>query len=157
MDFTEVEIIRFFKCLNANNVSYILVGGFAVNVHGFNRSTGDIDLWLADTEENRKPFVKALTEYGIDGAEVFHTLPFIAGYTEIVLDNGFVVDVMADLQFFKQDKFNDCNKLAKEFKLTENVSIKVLHLNTLIEEKENSNREKDKLDAKELKRINKLL
>ena len=93
MDFAEVEIIKFFKCLNSNKVNYILVGGFAVNIHGFNRSTSDLDLWLADTVENRTPFVNALSEYGIEGAEIFHTLPFIAGYTEIVLDNGIAIDI----------------------------------------------------------------
>jgi hypothetical protein len=153
VDFSELDIIKFFKCLNSNKVSYILVGGFAVNIHGFNRSTGDIDLWLSDTVENRTPFVKALKEYGIEGAEVFNTLPFVAGHTEIVLDNGFTVDVMADLQFFKQDKFEECFKASKNFNITEDITIKVLQLNTLIEEKEKSNRPKDNLDADTLKKL----
>ena len=153
MDFFEENIIKFLKCLNNHKVNFIIVGGFAVNVHGFNRSTGDIDLWLADTKENRKPFVNALSEYGIEGADVFHNLPFIAGYTEIVLDNGFSVDVMADLQFFKQNTFDECYKMATEFNLTEDTSVKVLHINTLITEKEKSNRPKDNLDAIELKKI----
>lgn len=156
MDFAEVEIIRFFKCLNSHKVNYILVGGFAVNIHGFNRSTSDLDLWLADTVENRIPFVKALSEYGIEGAEIFNTLPFIAGYTEIVLDNGFTIDIMADLQFFKHDKFKECYEAATEFKIAEDVTVKVVQLNTLIEEKEKSTRPKDQIDATTLKKLYRL-
>lgn len=153
MDFFEEDIVKFLSCLNKHQVQYILVGGFAVNVNGINRATKDLDIWLADTTENRKPFVDALLEYGIEGAEVFHTLPFIAGYTEIVLDNGFVIDVMADLQFFKQDTFSECYAMASKFNITENITIPVLHINTLINEKEQSQRPKDKLDAEQLKKI----
>ncbi len=153
MDFAEVEIIKFFKCLNTNHVKYLLVGGFAVNIHGFNRSTSDLDIWLDDSVENRTPFVNALLEYGIEGAELFHTLPFIAGYTEISLNNGFCVDVMADLQFFKQREFNECYTIAKEFNITNDVTVRVLHINTLIKEKEQSLRPKDKIDAEQLKKL----
>lgn len=153
MDFFEADIIKFLSCLNKHSVNYLLVGGFAVNINGINRATKDLDIWLADNLQNRKPFVDALIEYGIEGAEIFHTLPFIAGYTEIILDNGFVVDVMADLQFFKQDKFDECYKLANQFRITENLTIPVLQINTLIKEKEQSSRPKDKIDAEELKKI----
>ncbi|MBL7933785.1 MAG: hypothetical protein JNL60_17915 [Bacteroidia bacterium] len=131
----------------------MLVGGFAVNIHGFGRTTGDLDLWLADTAENRIPFVNALKEYGIEGAEIFHTLPFIAGYTEIILDNGFAIDVMADLQFFKKDKFQQCYEFSTEFEISDDVLVKVIQLNTLIEEKEKSSRPKDKIDAETLKKL----
>lgn len=153
MDFFEEDIIKFLSSLNNHSVEYILVGGFAVNVNGISRATKDLDMWLADTEKNRTTFVEALKEYGIEGAEIFHTLPFIAGYTEIILDNGFAVDVMADLQFFKQNTFKDCYKLATKFNITETLAIPVLHINTLIKEKEQSHRPKDKLDAEELKKL----
>ena len=79
MDLFEDEIILFFKHLTKQEVSFILVGGLAVNYHGFNRSTGDIDIWINDSTENRKKFITALTNYGIEGAEVYTDLPFIAG------------------------------------------------------------------------------
>lgn len=153
LDFFEEEIIKFFKNLNNQNVKYILIGGFAVNIHGFNRSTGDLDLWLLDSKENRNHFVNALADYGIEGAEFFHTLPFIAGYTEIILNNGFAIDVMADMQFFKQENFEECYKLAKYHEIFDNLKVRVIHINQLISEKESSLRPKDKLDADELKKI----
>ena len=37
-----------------------MIGGFAINLHGYNRSTKDIDIWIEDTLENRKRLRKAL-------------------------------------------------------------------------------------------------
>jgi hypothetical protein len=36
----------FIVALNDNNVDYILVGGFAVILHGHSRVTGDMDIWV---------------------------------------------------------------------------------------------------------------
>jgi hypothetical protein len=156
VDLFEEEIITFFNHLNKQNVEYILVGGLAVNYHGFNRSTGDIDVWINDSKNNRENFVMALNNYGIEGAEVFHQLPFVAGYTELMLDNGIHIDLMSDLQFFKKENFNECYLKANTFHLAEEVLIKILHLNTLIEEKEKSKRAKDNLDAETLKKLYRL-
>ena len=156
MDLFEEEIVLFFKHLNEQKVNYILVGGIAVNYHGFNRSTGDIDVWIDDSQSNRENFVMALKKYGIEGAEVFLNLPFIAGYTEVMLDNGIHIDLMSDLQFFKKENFNDCYKMTDVYNLAEHVVVKILHLNTLIEEKEKSTRPKDNLDADTLKKLYRL-
>lgn len=153
MDLFEGEIILFFKHLSEQDVSFILVGGLAVNYHGFNRSTGDIDIWIKDSKENRTKFIAALTNYGIEGAEVYNELPFIAGYSELMLDNGMRIDLMSDLQFFKKDNYNECYDLANVFDLSEDVKIKVLHINTLISEKEQSKRLKDTIDAEALKKL----
>lgn len=44
----------FIVALNNNGVKYILVGGFAVILHGHARVTGDMDVWIEPTEENYK-------------------------------------------------------------------------------------------------------
>ena len=41
MDFLDDEIISFWKALDENHVKSILVGGFATNLHGYNRITAD--------------------------------------------------------------------------------------------------------------------
>jgi hypothetical protein len=153
MNLFEDEIIFFFKHLTQQQVSFILVGGLAVNYHGFNRSTGDIDIWMSDTKENREKFVTALTNYGIIGSEIFHDLPLIAGYSELMLDNGMRIDLMSDLQFFKKENYSECYNLANTFNLADGVDIKILHVNTLISEKEQSKRPKDTIDANALKKL----
>ncbi|MFY9307779.1 MAG: hypothetical protein WAQ28_01900 [Bacteroidia bacterium] len=153
MDIFEEDILEFFQLLNKHSVRYILVGGLAVNFHGFSRSTGDVDIWLDESDENRKKFVNALKERNIEGCETFLTCPFLPGFAEIMLDNGVYVDLMGNLQFFKQDSFNDCYRFADKLKANDNIELPVLHIKTLIEEKEKSSRLKDKEDAEELKKI----
>jgi hypothetical protein len=153
MDFFEENYITFFSLLNKHQVRYILVDGFAVNHYGFNRSTSDLDLWLDDSKENRQRLVNALQEKEIVGCEAFLTYPLIAGFAEILLENGIYIDLMADLQQFKQVDFNDCYKIAVNHNLNEFNQLKVLHLNHLITEKENSERPKDKIDAEQLKKL----
>ena len=36
-----------------------MIGGFATNLHGYQRFTGDMDVWIEDTSENRKNLRKA--------------------------------------------------------------------------------------------------
>lgn len=50
---------------NKHQVEYILVGGYAVIVHGYNRSTGDLDLWVNATEENYNKLVNAFATFGM--------------------------------------------------------------------------------------------
>jgi hypothetical protein len=153
MDIFEEEIIAFFQLLNKHEVRYILVGGLAVNYHGFSRATGDVDLWLDDSEGNRKKLVAAFTEKKIEGCEAFLTYPLIAGYAEILLGNGIYIDLMGDLNFLKQTNFDDSYLLSDKFKITEEVEIAVLNISKLIEEKEQSSRIKDKEDATQLKKL----
>jgi hypothetical protein len=42
----------FIRTLNEQQVNYILVGGFAVILHGHARVTGDMDIWVERTESN---------------------------------------------------------------------------------------------------------
>ncbi len=35
-----------------------MVGGFAAILHGTSRTTQDVDIWIKDTGENRKRFVR---------------------------------------------------------------------------------------------------
>ena len=54
MDVLGDELLHFWKALNNNNVPYIMVGGFAMRFHGYNRNTDDLDMWLKDDPQNRK-------------------------------------------------------------------------------------------------------
>ena len=50
---------EFFQSLNANKVRYLVVGGFAVALHGHPRYTKDIDVWIDCTAANAKRMVRA--------------------------------------------------------------------------------------------------
>ena len=42
----------FITALNNNEVEYILVGGYSVILHGYSRTTGDLDIWVNKKSEN---------------------------------------------------------------------------------------------------------
>ena len=44
----------FIALLEKNKVRYLIVGGYAVGLHGFPRYTGDIDVFIAISEENAR-------------------------------------------------------------------------------------------------------
>lgn len=49
-----------FELLNANNVRYLLIGGYAVGIYGYSRTTNDIDILVADDAENIESLKAAL-------------------------------------------------------------------------------------------------
>jgi hypothetical protein len=55
---------EFIQLLNDNQVSYLVIGGYAVAVHGHPRYTKDIDIWIEISEENSQKIITALIEFG---------------------------------------------------------------------------------------------
>jgi len=55
----------FLNALNKAEVRYILVGGYSVVLHGYSRTTGDMDLWVERTSENYKRIIKAFQIFGM--------------------------------------------------------------------------------------------
>jgi hypothetical protein len=55
---------EFIQSLNANKVRYLVVGGYAVALHGYPRYTKDLDVWVEMTPDNAAKIVKALDEFG---------------------------------------------------------------------------------------------
>jgi hypothetical protein len=153
MNLIEEEGRDFFTALNKCNVRFLIVGGIAVNYYGYSRTTGDIDIWIEDSETNRKNLVLALLAYGVEGAETFYTHPLLAGYSELLIGSGIYVDMMSELQFFRKADFGDSYEQAETFMLENKISLKFIHINRLLEEKKKSSRPKDQDDARELEKI----
>lgn len=55
---------EFLQLLNANQVRYLVVGGYAVALHGYPRYTKDIDVWIEMTPENADRIIQALEQFG---------------------------------------------------------------------------------------------
>jgi hypothetical protein len=55
----------FIKCFNKSSVRYILVGGYSVVLHGYSRSTGDMDIWVDRTADNYRRISRAFLEFGM--------------------------------------------------------------------------------------------
>lgn len=55
---------EFIQSLNDNGVRYLVVGGYAVALHGYPRYTKDMDVWVEMTIENVARVVTALNQFG---------------------------------------------------------------------------------------------
>ncbi len=58
-DIFNSDFLDFIKALNKAEVEYILVGGYSVILHGYARTTGDMDIWINPVEENYNKLKKA--------------------------------------------------------------------------------------------------
>jgi predicted nucleotidyltransferase len=59
-----VFYLDFFRALEREKVRYLVVGGVAVNLHGAERMTSDVDLMLALDAGNLRRFFAAVEEFG---------------------------------------------------------------------------------------------
>jgi len=55
---------EFLKLLNSHRAEYLLIGGYAVGIHGYPRPTGDMDIWIRTTVPNARLVAQALEEFG---------------------------------------------------------------------------------------------
>jgi hypothetical protein len=56
---------EFIESLNANQVHYLIVGGYALAVHGHPRYTKDLDVWVECSRENARALLRALAQFGM--------------------------------------------------------------------------------------------
>ncbi|WP_442588917.1 hypothetical protein ACSBL2_23080 [Pedobacter sp. AW31-3R] len=155
MDIFDEEIIVFWRALQEYNVKYIMVGGYATNLHGYQRFTGDLDIWLKDTLENRQQLRKAFVRCDLGDYPMIDNMQFIPGWTDFHMNNGLRIDILVDMKGLEGYTFDECLDLASLADI-EDVTVPFLHINHLIENKKIVNRPKDQIDVSALEQIRKL-
>lgn len=142
------DFVDFIQALNNNQVEYILIGGYAVIIHGYNRTTGDMDIWLNRTKENYGRIVNSFIEFGMPIFDMTEQ-NFLYNNKFDVFSFG-VPPISIDLlNKVKGLDFNDSLKKA-EIHSFGAFEIKVLHIDDLIKAKKASNRPKDQDDIENL-------
>ena len=155
MDIFDKEILRFWGALNHNDVKYIMVGGYATNLHGYQRFTGDIDIWIKDTLLNRKNLRRAFIDCNMGDYLMIETMQFVPGWTEFYLNNGLQLDILIDMKGLEGYSFDESLEIASIANI-DDISIPFLHINQLLENKKAVNRPKDQLDVINLEKIQQL-
>jgi len=61
------DLREFIELLNSHDVHYLVVGGYAVAIHGHPRMTGDIDFFVETTDENARKLESVLADFGFAG------------------------------------------------------------------------------------------
>ena len=61
------DFSEFIVCFAARDVRFLIVGGYAVAVHGHPRYTKDLDVWVRVDPENARRIIDALSDFGFGG------------------------------------------------------------------------------------------
>lgn len=138
------------KALDDYKVEYILIGGVAVIIHGFERLTRDIDLFIKQTAPNIQQLKDALNSLYHDKTIEEITIDELQNYPIIRYGtpNGFYIDIMTRLG--EAFSFDDLRYEIIEY---QGIKIKIATPESLYNLKKDTLREKDKMDASFLKQI----
>lgn len=146
------EIVNIWQKLKENNVRYLTIGGLAVNIYGYTRNTGDVDLLIEDTIENRKNLRKAFAEIGIGDFEAIETMQFVPGFTDFTISYDLRLDIMTSIKGLENENFDTLLENATIILLKE-TQVYFLDYDSLIKTKKATNRLKDQLDIEELEKL----
>lgn len=141
---------EFTRLLNENNVKYLVVGGYAVNLYGYPRYTKDIDFWVWISEENAENLEKTLKDFG------FGSLGFIRGDfldPENVVHIGREpnrIDIIMELRGLD---FEECFERKRIVEAAEGHFINFISLDDLLIAKKLAGRYQDLADAEKLEKI----
>ncbi|MDZ4810687.1 MAG: hypothetical protein SGI96_20820 [Bacteroidota bacterium] len=61
---------EFVALLNKHVAKYMIVGGYAVGIHGHARYIGDLDIWLLPETDNASKILKAIIEFGFGSLDI---------------------------------------------------------------------------------------
>lgn len=138
------------SCLNKHNVTYVLIGEFAVNFYGYVRTTQDIDILIVPSTDNAKRTMMALKDFGFGSAGIPETcfeLESIAIHLGVEPNR---IDLLTHLKGLSSaEVFARAKQISHE-----GVSFPVISYQDLIRCKKESDRLKDLADADELEKIN---
>lgn len=156
------EILREFQ---KEKVKYVLVGGMAVNLLGFPRTTADMDIIVEMTDANISKIVKILKKMGYSVKQPVD--PMLIANQKIREDwikNKF----LKAFNFYKYDELKEVDIIIKSpityEKAKKNavtiksgdIQLSVISPNDLIKMKKDTGRDLDKMDIAVLERIKKM-
>jgi predicted nucleotidyltransferase len=162
MEVRSIEII--FKALNVAKVQYLIVGGLAVNAHGFARLTRDVDLVLRLDRENALRGLQTLFQIGYRPAipERLENFADPAVRERWRLEKNMITLKLwsdghqrtpIDIFVYEPFEFADEAARATRLEIGPGVAAPVVSLETLLRMKREAGRPQDMIDIEELQRI----
>ena len=127
-------------------VEYVLVGAYALAVHGFPRATGDIDIFVRPCKENAKKLMHVIARFGAPLKEITEDdfkkpgIIFQIGVSPRRID---IINYIDGVSF---DSANE-DKIIVEI---DGLQIPIISKSKLIINKKSTGREKDSIDVKNL-------
>jgi hypothetical protein len=132
------------KLLNSSRVEYLVIGGYAVNYHGFPRATADLDVWISIDPKNAQRVAQVLHEFGFAQAEAETFLE-----PRKVVRMGVPPVRLEILTSVSGVEFADCYTRRVEADI-DGIVVNFIHLDDLKRNKQACGRLKDRLDLEQL-------
>lgn len=137
---------EFLKLLSVHNVRYLLIGGYAVNYHGYVRATADMDIWVEPNEQNAERMVTVLKEFGFDVDELHLDLFLNPDRVVRMGEPPIRIEIMSSISGVT---FNECFNDRIEASW-DDLTIQIISLDKLKKNKRASGRRKDYVDLDHL-------
>lgn len=137
---------EFIESLNANQVRYLVVGGYAVAIHGHPRYTKDIDIWVEVSPENATNLMRALDQFGF-GSLGLTSADFLE--TDQIIQLGNPPNRIELFTALPGVDFAVCYPLRVEIEL-DNIRVNFIDLENLKKNKRASGRHQDLADVENL-------
>lgn len=143
------DFSEFLRLLEKYNVDYMVVGGYAVAIHGYPRFTKDIDVFYLNEDMNIRALKCAMLEFGFPEQQLKDEL-----FTEegTIIQFGVPpcqIDLLNQISGVSYKQASEHTILAKYGE----VEIRVIGRVELLINKMSTDRLKDKVDAGEIERL----
>jgi hypothetical protein len=152
-DIADEFFILFLTAMQQRQVRYMLIGGIAVNFHGYSRNTQDMDIWLAPTNENRDVFFKVLIDVGYTEEEIsiYRNEDFTTYFKCEIGEMPNTIDCLTIVH--PQIDFDEAEKVIIKHDVGNGLILNVVDYDFLRKMKILAHRQKDWLDVSELDKL----
>lgn len=143
------DFLAFIELLEAEKVDYLIVGGYAVGLHGFPRYTGDIDFFVEISRENAGRLLRVFENFGFGNiglTEEDFMMP------DFVIEIGREPRKIQVLTGIDGVDFDECRELQVLVELGK-LKLKFIGKDALLRNKAASGRPKDRIDLEELGKL----
>lgn len=140
---------EFLKLLNEYRVEYLLIGGYAVGLHGYVRSTQDMDIWVSASSDNAERLSLALQEFGFPALDVPSSL---LAHPDRIFRMGVPPTRIEITTSISGVSFPECRQNRVEMEL-DGLVVPVISLPCLRRNKKASGRHKDLADLENLPEV----
>ena len=134
------------QCLSEEDVKFLLVGAYALAVHGFPRATKDIDFFVWATPQNAANLIRALVKFGAPTDGVAESDFSSEGVIFQIGNSPRRIDIITTIDGVK---FDQAYTNRKTFSI-EGLLVPVISLEDLITNKRASGRKQDLADVEKL-------
>ncbi len=146
----EPDFKEFIELLQKHEVEFLIVGGFAVALHGYPRYTDDLDILLKRNTKNAERVIQVLNDFGFGSLGLVEQ-DFLN--EDMIIQLGYPplrIDLITSISGI--DNYDEIFGNAIKIESSE-INLNIISLDDLIKNKDSTNRPIDKIDSSKLRKI----